>query len=210
MATVRHRRASRKDCVFLVNGYCFCSRGLCSRWSSVADVERHGAKLRISLHICKSLRERGKTSKKQELNMALIRRCISKGLLHVCSMFSLAQAVSQMLALCCILGAYVHWCSSLIFMLNNQVTCFVFTASENLFYWLLSFLYKTVRSRQECWGRKGGNRSGKQHRSDPNLCFCEHVHHGSNIDRGNWKGREKHNSKSGSFGNKKDDCFKGR
>lgn len=42
----------KKACVFLVNGYCFCSRGLCSRWSSIADVDRHGAKLRISLHMC--------------------------------------------------------------------------------------------------------------------------------------------------------------
>lgn len=90
--------------------------------------------------------------------MALIRRCISKGLLHVCSMLSLAQAVSQMLALCCILGAYVDWCSSLIFMLNNQVTCFVFTASESLFYWLSCTRQWGVDSNAE--GERGGTGSG--------------------------------------------------
>lgn len=94
--------------------------------------------------------------------MALIRRCISKGLLHVCSMFRLAQAVSQMLALCCVLGDHVHWYSSLIFMLNNQVTCFVFTASENLFYWLLFCLSCTRwwRVDRNVEGERGGTGPG--------------------------------------------------
>lgn len=89
--------------------------------------------------------------------MALIRKSISRGLLHVCSMFSLAQTVSQMLALCCIFCTYVDLCSSLVFMLNIRVTCFVFTASK-IFFFLNWLLYKTVMSRQKS---RGSEREGE-------------------------------------------------
>ncbi len=62
----------------------------------------------------------------------------------------------------------------------HQVTCFVFTATEKLYVSPLVSALRDSEEKTRKWRvkeRASQNRSGKRHRSDPNLRSHGHVHH---------------------------------